>query len=343
MLEKRICIFCNKEYFVDTSLGNWTKDNHQSLEKPSSLVSSKKYCCYSCGKEHRKLNMEKKCLEKYGVKNIAQLESTRKKYKETCLKKYGVENVFQVDNIKLKLKQTNLKRYGVDLYSKTQECREKIKDTCINKYGKDSFFKTDEWKEKVKQTSLKNWGVDSPNKSEIVKAKIQKSILKKYGTSSYLNSKENREYLNKHKNELKQKEYNTKKSNNSFVNSKAEDYVFELLCTKYSKVLRYYRSDLYPYNCDFYIPELDLYIEYNGNWTHGNKPYEDSVEDKAVVKLWKQKASEVNFKGIPKNYYLQAIYVWTKLDIEKRKIAKKNKLNFIEFWNIKQVKKWLNN
>lgn len=27
---------------------------------------------------------------------------------------------------------------------------------------------------------------------------------------------------------------------------------------------------------------------------------------------------------------------------KKRKIAKQNKLNFIEFWNIEELKKWIN-
>ena len=36
------------------------------------------------------------------------------------------------------------------------------------------------------------------------------------------------------------------------------------------------------------------------------------------------------------------IYVWTDLDVRKRNIAKENNLNYIEFWNIEELKNWLN-
>ena len=35
------------------------------------------------------------------------------------------------------------------------------------------------------------------------------------------------------------------------------------------------------------------------------------------------------------------IYTWTDLDVRKRNIAKENNLNYIEFWNIKEVETWL--
>ena len=36
------------------------------------------------------------------------------------------------------------------------------------------------------------------------------------------------------------------------------------------------------------------------------------------------------------------IKIWTIKDPLKRKTAKDNKLNYIEFWNINEVKEWLN-
>ena len=35
------------------------------------------------------------------------------------------------------------------------------------------------------------------------------------------------------------------------------------------------------------------------------------------------------------------IYVWTDLDVRKRNIAKQNNLNFIEFWNLTDVNKFI--
>ena len=90
-----------------------------------------------------------------------------------------------------------------------------------------------------------------------------------------------------------------------------------------------YKSKLYPYNCDFYIPSLDLYIECNYHWTHGGHPFnENNIEDITILNLWKNKNL---------SYYDNAIQTWTVRDVNKRNTAKKNKLNFIEIWNIEEL------
>ena len=42
-----------------------------------------------------------------------------------------------------------------------------------------------------------------------------------------------------------------------------------------------------------------------------------------------------------KNLYFAIIKYWTELDVEKRNTAKRNNLNYKEFWNIEQLKEWL--
>ena len=54
----------------------------------------------------------------------------------------------------------------------------------------------------------------------------------------------------------------------------------------------------------------------------------------------KNKSEEINFKNKNKNYYLNAIYVWTKLDPKKHRVAKENNLNWIEFFNIEEFNRW---
>ena len=91
----------------------------------------------------------------------------------------------------------------------------------------------------------------------------------------------------------------------------------------------------YPFNCDFYIPELDLYIECNFHWTHGHKPFDkDDEYCKKQLFNWKFKAENSQF-------YKNAINTWTVRDVNKRKIAQENKLNYIEFWNLNEIKTWL--
>lgn len=69
-----------------------------------------------------------------------------------------------------------------------------------------------------------------------------------------------------------------------------------------------------------------LYIEFQGNWTHGKHPYTGLDDDLEVVSKWKEQSKT-------KPYYKNAIYTWTDLDIRKRNIAKENNLNYIELFS----------
>ena len=40
--------------------------------------------------------------------------------------------------------------------------------------------------------------------------------------------------------------------------------------------------------------------------------------------------------------YYEMIKTWTIKDVNKRNIAKQNHLNYIEFWNINDLKIWIN-
>ena len=144
--------------------------------------------------------------------------------------------------------------------------------------------------------------------------------------------------------EVQKKTYNTKLKNHSFNISYQEDVCFDLLKEKYSDCIRQYKSDLYPYNCDFYIPSLDLYIEYNGSHYHHYHPF-DINDDNDINELnrLKEKAENSNaHKNGKKSQYDNIIYTWTILDSKNRNIAQQNNLNYIEFWNINEVKEWIN-
>lgn len=67
----------------------------------------------------------------------------------------------------------------------------------------------------------------------------------------------------------------TKRQNGTYKHSKSEDLFYRKLCCVFGveDVIRQFASDLYPFACDFYIKSKDLYIEYQGHYTHGSKPY----------------------------------------------------------------------
>lgn len=140
----------------------------------------------------------------------------------------------------------------------------------------------------------------------------------RYGTRYTMSEDKKKQFLSKR--------HNTMKKNNSFNKSCAEEQYYEYLLSIYSKedIVRQYKSLTYPFACDFYIKSEDKYIECNFNWTHGPHPFDEyNNGDIQLLEKWKSKSTG-------KNYYSQAIYVWTDLDVRKRQIASQNKLN-IEF------------
>lgn len=193
---------------------------------------------------------------------------------------------------------------------------------------------------KSKETKLKKYG----NENYTNKEKYKQTCLERYGTEYYLSSKN---YKNLYKDEkwvinVNNKKYISFKKNNSFTKSSYEDEIYNLLIQRYSNILRQYKSDLYPFPCDFYIPEIDTYIEYQGTWYHGNEPYINSIEQKEIIKKWEEKSKEINFKGELKSSYLNAIQTWTIRDPLKRETAKRNNLNWIEFFNMNEFMDWYN-
>ena len=108
-----------------------------------------------------------------------------------------------------------------------------------------------------------------------------------------------------------------------------------------SDIIHQYKDSRYPYFCDFYIKSLDLFIEYQGYYTHGDHPF-DANNKNDIDELNKLKT---NYKQYYDEYkeWPQSITIWTEKDVEKRNTAKKNKLNYLEFYSLDDVKEWIKN
>ena len=162
--------------------------------------------------------------------------------------------------------------------------------------------------ERRKQKMFESCGVENVFQLDVVKEKIKEK-------SDKLVSKRRR----------------TMKLNGTSGKSKEEDKLYDSLIQKYPNVKRHYVCDLYPFPCDFYIPEIDTYIEYNGFWMHGDERYIGTDEQIEKVKLWESK-NAIQYK--------RAIETWTKRDVLKRTIANNNNLNYLEFFNMDEFNKW---
>ena len=273
----------------------------------------------------KQLEIKKIIKEKYGVDNPYQIDYVKEKAlqgtksvntlikrRNTCLEKYGVDNAVKTDYVKNKLRDI--------FYSKSEDEQkeriEKIRKTCLERYGV-------------------NWYSKDPNHKEFISkqmaggpalVKRKETVLKRYGIENYNNQ------------ELR---INSLRKNHSFNQSKPEEECYILIKEKYPDVIRQYHSKKYPYACDFYIPSIDTYIEYNGSQYHHKHPFDENNKDdiKELNKL--KELEQEKLKTYKHTQYTEIIYTWTDLDIRKRKIAKENNLNFIEFWSVQELKDWL--
>ena len=214
------------------------------------------------------------------------------KCKETCNKNYGCDWPAQNNEIFNVQCQTKFKKYG---YA----------------YGN------------IHEKMVEKYGVNAPIQITEIKNKISSTIQRLYNAKWYLSSNEiNNIRCNK---EILQKIYNTKKKNHTFKSSKIEQQFREYLEQNYPNDFEYqYNSELYPFNCDFYIKSLNLYIEIQGSWTHGEHQFDENNQDDIdKLNLWKSKNTQ---------YYNNAIETWTIRDVNKRNIAIQNNLNYLEIF-----------
>lgn len=282
----------------------------EEVKKKSEETSLRKYGCKRPSQsEIVKQHTRENNLKKYGSVTHMSSQEVKDKIKQTCLQRYGVENVFQDKHIKGKALQTCLERYGTVNVQQNLEVKKKTQETCIERYGAVSPLLNDEVKEKALITLLQKYGVYNAMQSDEVKLRAKLTCLERYGCENYSQTDEYKErcqqtcmerygVLNsfqldickERRAEVLQSKYgvdyafcnrNIQKRaleaslQSSSSKSKAEDVIYEELCSIYGKenIIRQYKSNVYPFHCDFYIQSEDLYIEYQGSWTHGNMPY----------------------------------------------------------------------
>lgn len=315
-----------------TKLEKYGDANYNNIEK-SRKTKLEKYGdeCYNNVEKTKQTKLER--YGDSGYNNVDMIMSTkseryedptfnnRDKYKETCIEKYGQDHYMNHE----KMVSTKIDKFG-----NAWGDPDKIKQTKKDRYGSENYVNID----KVKETKLERYGDENYNNIE----KAKETCLERYGETSWSKSIIGKNTLSETLSsiEVKQKVYNTKKEHNSFNKSVKEEKSYNLLIKKYPDTIRQYSSDVYPFACDFYIPSLNLYIECNYSWTHGDYPYDGSDKAKQHVDEWYQKSIEKDSQ-----YYLNAIETWTIRDVNKRETAMKNNLNWIEFFNIKELEAWL--
>ncbi len=316
------CEICNKEYKSLKSLGLHLSHTHKDIDKhqyyDNYLRKENEGICPVCGKLTRYkggLNgYERTCSISCGQLH----PETRLKMSKTNLERYGAENPYGSKQIRDKIKQTNLQNIGVanpfqQKYvqekaihnSHTIEAEEKRKTTCLQRYGNIYHIASEEVKLKTKQTLLDRYNVmNAYSIPEIHNKAVQHS-------------------LNYHDN------YNNDSSWEAILYNK-------LVQLNINFNAHYCLESRYPFQCDFYLPDTDTFIEINGFWTHGGHWFDKNNQDDITkLNLWKEKSNTSSM-------YKSAINVWTKSDVIKHQYAIDNKLNYVVLWTLDDIHTYIN-
>lgn len=215
--------------------------------------------------------------------------------KETWFKKYGVENPSQSEDIKNKKRETSLKNWGVDSPNKSEVVKNKKKETNLKNWGFENPSQSEDIKKKKEKTSLKNWGVPHPNMLTKNIEKMRQTLVEKHGVEFYnqknipsdtLQKMKNKKWLMYQHHILKKPiiqiadELNINFSNLArhfrklnihikyFNQSIGEKQLNTFITNLGLQTITNSRNIIPPYEIDIFIPDLNLAIEYNGEYWH---------------------------------------------------------------------------
>jgi hypothetical protein len=242
----------------------------------------------------KKCRTEDSCLNKYGVSHPLKLEEIREKTKRTNLKRYGIDCILRD---RKKKEDGMMWKFGVKHSMQNSELREKSKRTCISRYGVPYTLQSKEIQQKRNQTNIekygeknpfrfggiffkkemmRRYGVDNVRKSSVVKEKIAKNridtMISRYGVSNPMQIPEIAQKVSRSKsgieiqNKCKWFDVDGQRVQGNFE-VKVANFLTEnsirWIAHKGISSIQYKDIDSKNryYNPDFYLPELDVYLE----------------------------------------------------------------------------------
>jgi very-short-patch-repair endonuclease len=234
-------------------------------------------------------------LERYGAINPQQSPAIIDKTKKTNRKRYGHDYPSQSPEVKTKTKQTNIERYGVECTLQVDVVKEKIKATNIERHGVAHPAQSPAVQTKTKQTNQAKYGVDHARQAPEVRETIKKTMWTRYGVNFYAQRhipKETLDILNN------REALSSALVGNNFtslgerlgvcagtvaryaykhglecptIQSFSEIEISEFLTANAIKHERGNRSVIKPKELDFWLPDHNLAIEFNGIYWHSSK------------------------------------------------------------------------
>ena len=206
-------------------------------------------------------------LERYGMQHHSQTDEAKEAVKATCLEKYGTDNVAKLSTTISKRKSTCLSKYGVDSYSKTLDHLNKMMKTNLIKYGNEHVSKTDNVKAMFHSNYIRSLQTKIGGEYVVLTREEDKILLKHNACGSNLDI--NRWVLHHRIAVGMQLCESCYPINNN--RSNGESQVSNYIKSVYGGPIVYNsRTIIAPRELDFYLPTLNLAIEYNGTYIHAD-------------------------------------------------------------------------
>lgn len=236
--------------------------------------------CDQCGacieKKYKKGNLLKYqeglayCDETCANRAILAGGASRTRMESTCAERYGVDNPAKIPETWAKIGETCTERYGAPTYLGSQACREATASFLKN-HGVKGFISIPEVQQKYLRSIHARYGVANPSQAPEVKQQKEQTSRKHCGfpfPAQHPAVRLRYSLLNQTQ-EFQVKRHATLMQRGVFQRqaSKGEDEVFAALVRVFPRTQRHVR--VHRWNIDFFIPDLNTYVNYNGVYWHG--------------------------------------------------------------------------
>jgi hypothetical protein len=235
--------------------------------------------------------------ERYGVDSPYESSEIRDKTTKTMMDRYGVERPLCLAEMRAKATATLLKNTGYDNCSKNPETRAKVIANHFEKYGVENPRQRPEVAASTKKTMMDRYGVAHPMHVPEIKERMINTVMQRYGVINPAQSHFS-EHTTKVLNDATL--FETFVKDRSFVEAATSLGIDRTTIEKYyakygihiekketsyeieiSKFLddhsikheRKNRSLIKPKELDFYLPNYNVAIEFNGLFYHCDSPH----------------------------------------------------------------------
>lgn len=336
------CKICEKDFISYKALSSHIRQAHKiSSDLYYIQYIDSNHTCKVCGNDTKFINLangfhtycSSKCSNKDSDKIEKQNQTFRSNPKnieqarQHIIERNKSEKArITSSKIGLKTGSVNMKKaHEKDTIKWCEACQQTTKHLigigCMTCYNKSASHK-----ENIVNAIQHKYGKQYTNVYQLpsVKDKIISTSMERYGTTNPGNSRDARIKANA-----------TMRQNGNY--SSDEDYFEKELTNLGIRFKTQYSSAKYPFYCDFYLIDYDIYIELNIYWSHNNHFFDkNSQTDLDTLSIWKDKAKNGH------KQYANAISVWTKSDLKKRDTAKKNNLNYVVLWSRQEIEFYIN-